>query len=121
MLDLKAPLDAVNSAREAYEKQAAAVAAWIAEKTGTDEMTAEALALQTESLDKAEQNFLSMQTAYQKLVKANQPSDVAKFFVPASSTPPEGESPKAMNLSEFNALSPKDRLAFAKRGGKLED
>lgn len=121
MLDLKAPLDVVNSAREAYEKQAAACAAWIAEKSGTDEMTAEALALQTETLDKAEQNFLSMQTAYQKLVKANQPSDIAKLFVPASNTATEGEKPEVMKRAEWGALSPVDRAAFIKGGGKLED
>ena len=121
MLDLKGPLDAVNAAQAEYETTAASVSAWIAEKSGTDEMTEEALALQTKSLDDAEQKHANLLAAYQKLVKANQPSDVAKLFVPASPSASEEDKPKdVMTFDEFNALDPKSRLAFAKRGGKIQ-
>jgi hypothetical protein len=120
-IDLKAPLDAVNAAREARDLVAADVAKWLAEKAGTDEMTTEALALQNKALDEAEQKYSDLLATYDKLVKANQPSDTAKLFVPAASTP-EAEKPKdVMTLAEYNALLPQDRLAFAKRGGKLEN
>lgn len=121
MIDLKAPLDAVNAAREARDKVAADVAAWIAEKAGTDEMTSDALALQTEALDKAEQKYTDLLATYQKLVNANKPSDVAQLFVPAATTAPEDEQPKdVMTLDEFNAMKPSDRLAYAQRGGKVQ-
>lgn len=120
-IDLKGPLDAVNAAREARDRKAADVAAWLAEKQGTEEMTMEALALQNQSLDQAEQRYASLLATYEKLVKANQPSDLAKLFVPATSTTESDEKPKVMTRAEFRALPHADRMAFCKAGGKLED
>lgn len=119
-IDLKAPLDAVNAARESRDKVAADVAAWIAEHAGTEEMTAESLALQNKALDDAEQKHSDLLATYEKLVKANQPSDIAKLFVPAAQTASEEENKDVMTLDEFNAMQPSDRLAFAKRGGKIQ-
>ena len=124
-IDLKGPLDAVNAARDTRDQTAARVAAWLAEKQGTEEMTMEALALQNESLDNAEQTYESLLATYDKLVKANQPSDTAKLFVPATSTTSDPDAQPApqnvMTLAEFNALTPHERLAFAKRGGKVQE
>jgi len=120
-IDLKAPLDAVNAAREAYESKAAEVAAWMAEKQGTDEWTQEALALQTKALDDAEQNYAETKAAYERLVKANQPSDVSKLFVPVTQPSADDEKPTAMKRADWQALNPTDREAFIKGGGKLED
>ena len=121
-IDLKAPLDAVTKAREERDQVASNVAAWIAEKSGTGEMTVEALALQNESLDKAEQKYGDLLATYQKLVKTNQPSDVANLFVPANQTTSEEDKPKdVMTRKEFGALTPQERLDFAKRGGKLTE
>lgn len=120
-IDLKAPLDAVYAARDSRDKVAADVAAWIAEKAGTEEITAESLALQNKALDDAEQKYSDLLATYEKLVKANQPSDTAKLFVPANQTATEEEKPKVMKRNEFFALSTSDRAVFIKDGGKLED
>ena len=119
MLNLKGAYDLQNAAETAWKQQAADIAALLDE--GTEEATQKALALQ-ESLDKAEADYQSKKTLYDKLVSANAPSTVNQLFVPASTTDPKGaDAPKdVMTLAEYNALSPKDRLAFANRGGKLQ-
>lgn len=122
MLDFKSAYDAVNSADAALKAKASEIAALLDQ--GTDEATNQALALQ-ESLDTLQADYNKKLGLYQSLVKANAPSDVASLFVPASSTEPDAnaksEKPKdVMSLSEYNAMPPQDRLAFAKRGGKLQ-
>lgn len=118
MIDLKGPYDMVNAAEAAWKTQAAEIANLLAE--GTEDATKSALALQ-ESLDVLQADYEGKKALYEKLVKANQPSAVAAMFVPASSTASEGEEPKdVMTRAEFNALAPRERLAFAKRGGKLQ-
>ena len=39
---------------------------------------------------------------------------------PAQTDQKNGDS-KVMKIQEFNALSPRERMAFSKAGGKLED
>jgi len=50
-------------------------------------------------------------------------SSAALFTTPPDPAKDEqtDASPKVMKLSEFRALPPKDRLAFSKAGGKIED
>jgi len=120
MIDLKGPYDMVEAARVAYETKAAEIAALLNE--GTDEKVTQALALQ-ESLDSLQADYENKKALYAKLVEANQPSDVASLFVPVSKTQPEEEekSKGVMTLVEYHELSPKDRLAFAKAGGRIEE
>lgn len=120
MLDLKAPLDALMAADNALKTKAAEIASLMSQ--GTEEATQQALALQG-SLDDLQADYEAKKAMYDRLVKANAPSDVEKLFVPASPTSPEADEardPGVMTLAEFNALDPHERLAFAKRGGKLE-
>ena len=122
MLDLKGPLDVMNAAKDAWLKEAQEINALLSQ--GTEEATQQALALQ-ETLDTLQADYEAKKALYDKLVQANSPSnDVAKLFVPASPTSPEAaeeSKPKdVMSLAEFNALTPRDRLAFAKRGGKIK-
>jgi len=118
-VDLKGPYDMVIAAQDAYQAQAAEIAELL--NTGTDDAVTQALALQ-QPLDELQADLDKKTALYQKLVKANQPSDVTSLFVPANDTASEEEDkPKdVMSLSEFNDLNPTERLAFAKRGGKLE-
>jgi hypothetical protein len=62
---------------------------------------------------------------YTKVVNASKTPNIAENFVPVSdqSAEPDGENqPKdVMKLTEFHNLTPRERLAFAKAGGKLED
>lgn len=121
MLDLKGPYDVVNAARAAYESKAAEIAALLGQ--GTEEATQQALALQ-ETLDKLQADHQEKKSLYEKLVQANSPDNVAKLFVPANSPTPAEAKPEGvgtMTLVDYNKLSPKDRLAFAKAGGKLTE
>lgn len=122
MLDLKGALDMLMAADAALKRKAAEIADLLSQ--GTEEATQQALALQ-ESLDALQADYAVKKSLYDKLVKASSPdNDVAKLFVPATPTSPEAaeeNKPKGvMKLSEYNAMSPKDRLAFAKSGGKLQ-
>lgn len=119
MIDLKGPYDMVNAAEAAWKKQAAEIADLLA--VGTDEATTQALALQ-ETLDTLQADYQGKKALYEKLVSANQPSDLAAMFVPAASpAASEEDKPKAMKRADFDALSHADRAAYIKGGGKLED
>mgnify|MGYP001209282156 CR=1 FL=1 len=121
MLDLKPFQDAVRMADDEVKRVANDINALFI--MGTDEAKNSALALQ-ETLDTAQAKYDAAAKLYESMKKSSQPSDVAQNFVPVSTTSPtpEAEAPKnVMTLAEYNALSPVDRLAFAKRGGKLQD
>jgi len=121
MLDLKGALDMLMAADAALKTQAAEIADLLSQ--GTEEATQQALALQ-EPLDKLQADYEAKKSMYDRLVKANAPSDVEKLFVPASPTSPEADEAKpkdVMTLAEFNSMRPRQRLAFAKRGGKIEE
>lgn len=118
MIDFKTPLDAVNAADAALKAKAAEIASM-----GADELTANAEALQN-SLDALQADYDKKLALYQGLVKATAPSAVNQLFVPASETPADPEAAKptdTLTLAEFNQLSPRDRLAFAKRDGKIQE
>jgi hypothetical protein len=122
MLDLKGPLDAVQAADAALKSKAAEISALMLQ--GTPEATQQALALQ-ETLDSLQADYDAKKGLYDKLVALNSPSNVANLFVPTSSTPSDQSladaSKNVMTLAEYNALPPRDRLAFAKRkGSKLQ-
>jgi len=121
MLDLKAALDMLMAADAKLKTQAAEIAELL--NAGTEEATQNALALQSK-LDELQADYEAKQSLYDRLVKANTPSDVAKLFVPASPTSPDASDeakPKdVMTLAKFNQMTPRKRLAFANRGGKVE-
>ena len=121
MLDLKAALDMLMAADAKLKQQASEIADLL--NQGTEEATQSALALQPK-LDELQADYEAKEALYDRLVKATAPSDVNKLFVPASPTSPEASDeakPKGvMTLAEFNAMTPRNRLAFANRGGKVE-
>ena len=120
MLDLKPYYDAVVATEAALKAKAEEINASFS--AGTDEAKTQALALRP-ALDEAQTKYNDAQTLYESMKKASTPSNIEAVFVPVSNTSPtpEPEQPKGvMKLSEFQALSPRERLAFAKSGGKLE-
>lgn len=121
MIDLKSAYDVVTAAEQAMQSKAGEIVALLDQ--GTEESKQQALALH-ESLEKLQADYKEKKALYDKLVEVNTPDNVAKNFVPVSETPstPEADKPKdVMTLAEYNKLPPQDRLAFAKRGGKLEN
>lgn len=121
MLNLKGPYDVVVAAETAWKQKAAEISALLDQ--GIDKATGQALALQG-SLETLQADYEEKKALYDRLVQANNPGDISKLFVPASPTPtsPDDDKPKGvMKRAEFNTLTPGDRLAFAKGGGKLQD
>ena len=122
MLNLKGPYDVVVAAETAWKQKAAEIAALLDQ--GTEEATEQALALQ-DSLKTLQTDYEDKKGLYDQLIQANQPGDVSKLFVPASpspTTPDAEDKPKGvMTRTEYNALTPVERLAFAKGGGKLQE
>lgn len=120
MLDLKPYYDAVITAEAALKAKAEEINALFS--TGTDEAKTQALALRP-ALDEAQTKYTDALALYESMKTASTPSNIESVFVPVSQTPstPDPVKPKdVMKLSEFQALSPRERLAFAKSGGKLE-
>lgn len=123
MLDLKGPIDMLMAADAALKTKAAEIAALLSQ--GTEEATQQALALQG-SLDALQADYAAKKDLYEKLVKASSPdNDVAKLFVPASTTSPDNANeakPKGvMTRKELAALDPSARMKFMRGGGTLTD
>ena len=120
MADLKLYLDQVTSAQAAVQSIVNEIDA--AMQLGTPEGTEQALALESK-LDEAIAKQGAAERFYNKMVTAMKSTSVLQDFVPVSDTPAdpteEPKEPKTVSLSEFRALSPADRLAFAKRGGTI--
>ncbi len=116
MIDLKGPYDVLNKAIEARDQQAAEIAALLSE--GTDEAVTQALALRV-TLDALQADLDGKKALYDKLVNVNTPSETARMFVPTTPTAEGEEKPQAMTLAEYNNLTPQERLAYAKSGGKI--
>ncbi len=122
MLDLKPYHDAVIATDAEVQRIANEVDAHFQE--GTDESKNQALALRP-ALDEAQNKADEALSLYESLKKAARPSDVAKNFVPVSTTQPDPETPEApkgiMKLPEFQNLIPAERMKFIKAGGVVED
>lgn len=86
---------------------------------GTEEGKSKALELRP-ALDAAKTKAEEANKLYASMRDASQPSDNAPRFVPETKSEDDGEKKNVMTLADYNALSPKERLAFAKAGGKLE-
>jgi hypothetical protein len=122
MADLKLYLDRVTNAQANVQSILNQIDA--AMQLNTPEGAEQALALESQ-LDEAIANRDKDEKFYNKIVNAMKTTDLLKNFVPVSDTPTttsEEEQPQGvMKLSEFQNLSPRERLAFAKAGGKLEE
>jgi len=121
MIDLKPYFDAVNITEA--EVQRIANELDVLFRLETDEAKAQALAKQAE-LDEALKKHDEAVSIYESMQKANRPNDVAKNFVPVSTTQPEveeGSQPTVIKRQEYNQMSQIDRARFVKSGGTVED
>jgi hypothetical protein len=121
MLDLKPYYDAVNAADAEVQRIAAELDALF--RLGTDEATAQALALRP-ALGDAQAKHAEAMSLYEAMQKANRPNDIAKNFVPVSPAAAEaanGEQPSTIKRAEYDRMSLVERAKFVRSGGKIED
>lgn len=121
MLDLKPYFDAVNAAEAEVQRIAHDVDALFSQ--GTDESKAEALALRP-ALDEAQRKHDEAVALYESMQRSNRPNDIARNFVPVSTTSPdpaEGNQPTAIKRADYDRLSLVDRARFIRSGGTIED
>ena len=119
MLDLKPYLDAVNAAKDEEQRIAHEMDALFRE--GTDESKVKAIALRP-ALEEAQNNIADAVSLYDAMQMANRPNDVAKNFVPVSTTQEtEGNQPTVIKRQEYDRMGLNDRARFIKSGGTLED
>lgn len=121
MLDLKTYLDAVNAAHDDVQRIAHNIDELL--KEGSDESKAEALGMRP-ALEEAESKHAEAVTMYELMQKANRPNDVARNFVPVSSTSISTEletQPGMMKRSAYDEMSHAERSKFIRAGGKIED
>jgi hypothetical protein len=123
MSDFKAVYDRVLQAQADRDVIMNEIETAMAE--GTPEGDEKALALR-ETLDGAQKKVVDLETMYTNMQAVAKAGKIAAQFVPVSSTTTETaiqeeQAEKVMALAAYNQLSPRERLAFAKRGGKIED
>ncbi len=121
MNDLKIYYDAVNAAEAEVQRVAHELDELFREET--EESKAKALAMKPE-LEAALARQAEAVALYEAMQKTNRPNDVARNFVPVSTTRPdetEGHQPSVIKRQEYNALSLVDRAKFIKSGGTVED
>jgi len=122
MPNLKPYYDAALKADEDVKRILAEMDAAFTE--GTEEGKKKALELRP-ALDEAKTKAEEANKLYASMRDASLINDsMASLFT----TPPDpaandqkDDSPKVMKLSDFQALKPKDRLAFSKSGGMVQD
>lgn len=90
--------------------------------SGSEEDLAKAIEL-SDSLDETAKKAADLNKLYLSMRDAEQhQADAASLFVNEEGTPePEPVEKTQLTRAEFNALNPRERLAFAKRGGKLTE
>ena len=121
MADLQLYLDQVTNTHTAVKAIINQIDAAL--QLGTPEGADQALALESQ-LDEAIAKRTQAEGFYSKIVNAMKSTDLLKNFVPVSETPNTPEAPATPNivtLAAWNNMTPRERLAFAKAGGKLED
>jgi hypothetical protein len=121
MVDLKPYMDAVFSAAEKVQLIAQEIDVLMTE--GSDESIKKAMALRPD-LEAAEQAHDGQVALYEAMEKAGRPNDIARNFIPVSSTPlepGEGSQPTVIKRADYNKLSLVDRALFVKSGGTVED
>lgn len=121
MIDLKPYFDAVNETAAEVQRIASEIDALF--RQDDEEAKAQALA-KKEELDAAQKKHDEAVLFYESMQKANRPNDVAKNFVPVSTTSPdegEGRQPSTIKRQAYDALSLVDRSRFIRSGGTVED
>jgi len=121
MADLKPYLDRINKTADAVQLVAQEIDTLMAE--GSDENYLQALEL-CPRLEEAEQAYDAAVALYQRVQLAGRPNDVAKNFIPVSSTPlepGEGNQPTLIKRADYDKLSLIDRALFVKSGGTVKD
>lgn len=121
MIDLKLYYDKVVEAEAEVQRVANDLDVLFRE--GTDESQAAALAKRPE-LEAAQARLVEATSLYESMQNANRPNDIAKNFVPVSTTqtePAEGSQPTVIKRAAYDALSLVDRALFIKSGGTVED
>lgn len=121
MADLKLYLDQVTNAQTAVQSIVNQIDAAL--QLGTPEGADQALALESQ-LDEAIAKRTQAETFYSKIVNAMKTTDLLKNFVPVSettNTPDVSSTPNLINFAAWNNMTPRERLAFAQAGGKLEE
>lgn len=121
MLDLKPYFDAVNEAEAEVQRIANEIDGLF--RDGTEESKVKALDLRL-ALDEAQGKHAEAIALYESMQKANRPNDVARNFVPVSTTevePVEGSQSSVIKRQDYDRLSLVDRARFIKSGGTVED
>ena len=121
MLDLKPYFDAVNAAEAEVQRVANELNALFCE--GTDESQAQAVALRP-ALDEAQSKHADAVALYEAMQKANRPNDIARNFIPVSSSSPDPDDvnqPTVIKRAEYDKLTLVDRAKFVRSGGSIED
>jgi len=121
MIDLKPYFDAVNATEAEVQRIASEIDALFCLETEEDK--AKAIARQPE-LEEAQRKHEEAVKLYENMQKTNRPNDVAKNFVPVSSTSPdptEGTQPTVIKRAEYDQMSLVDRARFIRSGGTVED
>ena len=120
MIDPKPYYDAVMTTEAEVQRIASEMDALF--RLETDEAKAQALAKNAE-LEAALKKHDEAVSTYENILKANRPNEIAKNFVPVSTTTPEGEAtqPTVIKRQAYDAMLLVDRANFIKSGGTVED
>ncbi|OGO26432.1 MAG: hypothetical protein A2136_05505 [Chloroflexi bacterium RBG_16_54_11] len=121
MIDLKPYYDAVMTTEAEVQRIASELDTLFRQET--DEAKAQALAMQPQLID-AQVKHAEAVSLYESMQRSNRPNDVAKNFVPVSTTQSEqaeGSQTSMIKRSEYDKLSLVDRAKFIKSGGTVED
>lgn len=121
MIDLKPYYDAVNAAEAEVQRIANDLDALF--RQDSEEARAQALAMQPE-LEKAQAKHAEAVKLYESMQMTNRPNDVARNFVPVSTTqsePAEGSQPTLIKRADYERMPLSDRAMYIRSGGRLED
>src|SRR4030042_3190348 len=116
MIDLKPYFDAVNTTEAEVQRIAGELDVLF--RLETEEGKAQALEMKAQ-LDEAQVKHDEAVAMYESMQNANRPNDVAKNFVPVSTTQPEaeGNQPTVIKRQDYDKLSLMDRAKFVQTGG----
>jgi uncharacterized protein (UPF0335 family) len=121
MIDLKPYFDAVNAAEAEVQRIANEIDTLFREETG-DGGAIKVLELKP-VLDEAQKKHEEAVAMYEAMQRVNRPNDVARNFVPVSSTQVAevGDQPTVIKRQAYDAMSLVERAKFIRSGGTLED
>lgn len=124
MIDLKPFYDSVIATDAEVKRIAGEIGALI--QSESDEDKKSALAMRP-ALEEAQNKADDSLKLYEAMKKASAPNNsVMPNFIPATETDPDpeadNEQPQGIvKRNEFEAMSPRERMAHIKNGGRVED